>query len=64
MNRSETIKVIPARYPLRAVGAVAALLVLAVVVQSAAFNPRWIGRFSLAGSLTRLSWKDWDKRCC
>ena len=32
MNRSETIKVIPARYPLRAVGAVVALLVLAVVV--------------------------------
>ncbi|PQH22598.1 amino acid ABC transporter permease [Raoultella ornithinolytica] len=41
MNRSETIKVIPARYPLRAVGAVVALLVLAVVVQSVAFNPRW-----------------------
>lgn len=41
MNRSETIKVIPARYPLRAVGAVVALLVLAAVVQSVAFNPRW-----------------------
>lgn len=41
MNRSETIKVVPARYPLRAVGAVVALLVLAAVVQSVAFNPRW-----------------------
>ena len=30
MKTSETIKVIPARYPLRAVGAVLALLVLAV----------------------------------
>ena len=41
MNNVETIKVVPARYPLRAVGAVAALFVLAVVIQSVAFNPRW-----------------------
>ncbi len=41
MQSSETIKVVPARYPLRVAGAVLALLVLAVVVQSVAFNPRW-----------------------
>lgn len=41
MSNVETIKVVPARYPLRAVGAVVALFVLAVVVQSVAFNPRW-----------------------
>ena len=41
MNNVETIKVVPARYPLRAVGAVAALFMLAVVIQSVAFNPRW-----------------------
>ncbi|WP_213715802.1 amino acid ABC transporter permease [Cedecea lapagei] len=41
MKTSETIKVVPARYPLRTVGAVVALFVLAVVVQSVAFNPRW-----------------------
>lgn len=41
MTHSETIKVVPARYPLRAVGALLALLVLAGVVQSVAFNPRW-----------------------
>ena len=41
MHTQETIKVVPARYPLRAVGAVLALLVLAVVIQSVAFNPRW-----------------------
>ena len=41
MHTSETIKVVPARYPLRVVGALVALLVLAVVIQSVAFNPRW-----------------------
>ncbi|MGF6421171.1 His/Glu/Gln/Arg/opine family amino acid ABC transporter permease subunit [Lelliottia sp. 489] len=40
-NNVETIKVVPARYPWRTVGAIAALFVLAVVVQSVAFNPRW-----------------------
>lgn len=49
MHTQETIKVVPARYPLRAVGAVLALLVLAVVIQSVAFNPRW----EWGGSLTR-----------
>lgn len=41
MTTPETIKVIPARYPLRTVGAFVALFVLAEVVQSVAFNPRW-----------------------
>ncbi|MCI1901104.1 MAG: amino acid ABC transporter permease [Enterobacter sp.] len=41
MSNVETIKVIPARYPWRIVGAIVALFVLAVVVQSVAFNPRW-----------------------
>lgn len=41
MKNGETIKVVPARYPLRAVGAVVALLLLAAVVQSVTFNPRW-----------------------
>ncbi len=41
MTTPETIKVIPARYPLRTLGAFVALFVLAVVVQSVAFNPRW-----------------------
>ena len=41
MSNVETIKVVPARYPLRAAGAVVALFVLAVVIQSVAFNPRW-----------------------
>ena len=41
MTTPETIKVIPARYPLRTVGAFIALFVLAIVVQSVAFNPRW-----------------------
>lgn len=40
-NNVEIIKVVPARYPWRTVGAIAALFVLAVVVQSVAFNPRW-----------------------
>ena len=41
MSNVETIKVVSARYPLRAAGAVVALFVLAVVIQSVAFNPRW-----------------------
>ncbi|WP_312414543.1 amino acid ABC transporter permease [Pseudescherichia sp.] len=41
MTTPGTIKVIPARYPLRTVGAFVALFVLAIVVQSVAFNPRW-----------------------
>ncbi|ANG92940.1 ABC transporter permease subunit [Enterobacteriaceae bacterium 155047] len=41
MNNIEIIKVVPARYPWRTVGAVVALFVLAVVIQSVAFNPRW-----------------------
>ena len=35
------IKVVPARYPWRIVGAAVALFLLAVVAQSVAFNPRW-----------------------
>lgn len=41
MNSSSSIKVVPARYPLRTAGAIVALFVLAIVVQSIAFNPRW-----------------------
>ena len=41
MKTTESIKVVPARYPMRIVGAVIALIVLAIVVQSVAFNPRW-----------------------
>ncbi len=41
MTTPESIKVIPARYPLRTLGAFVALFVLAVVIQSVAFNPRW-----------------------
>lgn len=51
MQSSETIKVVPARYPLRVAGALA-LLVLAVVVQSVAFNPRWEWGCSHTGSST------------
>ncbi|MDD7998071.1 UNVERIFIED_ORG: polar amino acid transport system permease protein [Kosakonia oryzae] len=41
MKTIEPVKVVPARYPLRTVGAVVALFVLAGIVQSVAFNPRW-----------------------
>lgn len=37
-NIPSTIKVVPARYPLRTLGAVVALFVLAIVVQSVAFK--------------------------
>ena len=40
MSNVETIKVVPARYPLRTVGAVVALLILAVVIQSVACTSR------------------------
>ena len=35
------LKVVPARYPLRLVGAVFSLFILLVIVQSIATNPRW-----------------------
>lgn len=35
------LEVVPARYPGRIIGAVVALFILAGVVQSVAFNPRW-----------------------
>ncbi len=41
MKSTETVKVVPARYPLRTAGAFVALFVLAAIVQSVAFNPRW-----------------------
>lgn len=41
MKSTETLRVVPARYPLRLVGAAIALFILAVVIQSVAFNPRW-----------------------
>ena len=47
MSNVETIKVVPARYPLRAAGAVVALFVLAVVIRAGN------GRYLPAGSLTR-----------
>lgn len=41
MKTTDSIKVVPARYPMRTVGAVIALFALAVILQSVAFNPRW-----------------------
>ncbi|SET46182.1 polar amino acid transport system permease protein [Thorsellia anophelis DSM 18579] len=41
MIHKKDIKIIPARYPLRVLGATIALFILAIVIQSVAFNPRW-----------------------
>ena len=42
MNRDQQqLKVVPARYPARTVGAIVALFILAGVVESVALNPRW-----------------------
>ncbi len=41
MKPTPTLRVVPARYPLRQLGALLALFILAAVVQSVAFNPRW-----------------------
>lgn len=38
---SHPLKVVPARYPLRLLGAVFALFILLAIVQSIATNPRW-----------------------
>lgn len=53
MKTTDSIKVVPARYPMRTVGAVIALFVLAVILQSVAFNPRWNGACLPAGSSIR-----------
>ena len=41
MSKEPQLQVVPARYPARTVGAIIALFILAGVVQSVAFNPRW-----------------------
>ncbi len=37
----QQLKVVPARYPARTIGAIVALFILAGVVESVALNPRW-----------------------
>ncbi|KJV30516.1 amino acid ABC transporter permease [Pantoea sp. SM3] len=41
MSQEQHLTVVPARYPGRIIGAVVALFILASVVDSVAFNPRW-----------------------
>lgn len=41
MSKHQHLQVVPARYPARTAGAIVALFILAGVVQSVAFNPRW-----------------------
>ena len=41
MSETQKLTVVPARYPARSLGAVTALFILAAVVDSIAFNPRW-----------------------
>ena len=41
MSQQPPLTVVPARYPGRVVGAIVALFILASVIDSVAFNPRW-----------------------
>lgn len=41
MSKHQHLQVVPARYPARTIGAIVALFILAGVIQSVAFNPRW-----------------------
>jgi polar amino acid transport system permease protein len=41
MSQEQRLTVVPARYPGRVIGAIVALFILASVVDSVAFNPRW-----------------------
>lgn len=41
MSKQEVLKVVPARYPLRLIGALFSLFILAAIVQSVAGNARW-----------------------
>ncbi|ORM74114.1 amino acid ABC transporter permease [Pantoea wallisii] len=41
MSNEHRLSVVPARYPARTVGAIVALFILAAVIDSVAFNPRW-----------------------
>ena len=40
MSKQEVLKVVPARYPLRLIGALFSLFILAAIVQSVAGNAR------------------------
>lgn len=58
MSKQEVLKVVPARYPLRLVGALFSVFILAAIVQSVAVNERWNGGICrvvlCAGSAFRL----------
>ncbi|WP_058972444.1 amino acid ABC transporter permease [Type-D symbiont of Plautia stali] len=41
MSKEQRLTVVPARYPGRVIGAIVALFILASVIDSVAFNPRW-----------------------
>ncbi len=41
MSQEKHLTVVPARYPGRIIGAIVALFILASVIDSVAFNPRW-----------------------
>jgi polar amino acid transport system permease protein len=41
MSKQDVLKVVPARYPLRLIGALFSLFILAAIVQSVAGNARW-----------------------
>ncbi|WP_114195907.1 amino acid ABC transporter permease [Edaphovirga cremea] len=41
MKKHTVLRVVPARYPLRLIGALFSLFILAAVIQSIALNPRW-----------------------
>ena len=60
MHTPETIKVVPARYPLRAVGAALALLALALVGKQAQLGmPYWT---ALGISMVLVAWQFWIAR--
>lgn len=64
MSKQEVLKVVPARYPLRLVGALFSVFILAAIVQSVAANERWEWGVFAEWFLHRRCCRAWGRPCC
>ena len=64
MSKQEVLKVVPARYPLRLIGALFSLFILAAIVQSVAATRLGMGRVRRVVLRAGGCWQGWGKPCC
>jgi polar amino acid transport system permease protein len=64
MSKQEVLKVVPARYPLRLVGALFSVFILAAIVQSVAANERWEWGVFAEWFFAPAVLSGWGRPCC